>query len=96
MIGEQSLNDNLIARLRSRRAIVLAKIYLCLVPGFIFLLIFSYYPFFSAFFYSLFKWDGANLSYIGFQNFINIASDERLVPSIVNISILTGLSLIHI
>ena len=96
MIGKQSLNENLIARLRRRRAIVLAKIYLCLIPGFIFLLIFSYYPFFSAFFYSLYKWDGANLSYIGFQNFINIASDERLIPSIVNISILTGTSIIYL
>ena len=31
-----------------------------------------------------------------FQNFINIASDERLIPSIVNISILTGTSIIYL
>ena len=80
MIGKQSLNDKLIARLRRRRAIVLAKIYLCLIPIFIFLLIFIFFPFFSAFFYSLYKWDGANLSYIGFQNFINIASTKDLFP----------------
>ncbi len=77
------------ARPKSGRALKNMPIYLCLLPGLLFLFVFSYYPFFSAFYFSLFKWDGVNSAYIGIQNFINISHDDRLVPAVKNIVILT-------
>jgi len=44
MIGKQSLNDKLIARLRRRRAIVLTKIYLCSLVLFSILFRGIYFP----------------------------------------------------
>ena len=81
---------NVRARPKSGRTLNNIAIYLCLLPGLLFLFIFSYYPFFSAFYFSLFKWDGVNSAYIGLQNFISIASDDRLFPAIKNIVILTA------
>ena len=77
------------ARPTSGRARNNFPIYLCLLPGLLFLFVFSYYPFFSAFYFSLFQWDGVNSSYIGLKNFASIAGDDRLFPAIKNIVILT-------
>mgnify|MGYP003322536209 CR=1 FL=1 len=86
----QKKRPNNTARPKSGRALKNMPIYLCLLPGLLFLFVFSYYPFFSAFYFSLFKWDGVNSAYIGIQNFINIANDDRLFPAIKNIVILTA------
>ena len=85
----QKRKPNNRARPKSGRALKNMPIYLCLLPGLLFLFVFSYYPFFSAFYFSLFKWDGVNSAYIGIQNFINISHDDRLVPAVKNIVILT-------
>ena len=85
----QKRRPNNTARSKSGRAVTNMPIYLCLLPGLLFLFVFSYYPFFSAFYFSLFKWDGVNSAYIGIQNFINISHDDRLVPAVKNIVILT-------
>ena len=85
----QKRKPNNRARPKSGRALKNMPIYLCLLPGVLFLFVFSYYPFFSAFYFSLFKWDGVNSAYIGIQNFINISHDDRLVPAVKNIVILT-------
>ena len=81
----QKRKPNNRARPKSGRALKIMPIYLCLLPGLLFLFVFSYYPFFSAFYFSLFKWDGVNSAYIGIQNFINISHDDRLVPAVKNI-----------
>ncbi len=78
------------ARRRRRRALNKFPVYLCLIPALIFLVVFSYYPFFSAFYHSLFKWDGVNSTFVGFKHFVDLASDERLGPSVKNIFILTS------
>ena len=85
----QKRKPNNRARPKSGRALKNMPIYLCLLPGLLFLFVFSYYPFFSAFYFSLFKWDGVNSAFIGIQNFINISHDDRLVPAVKNIVILT-------
>ena len=85
----QKRKPNNRARPKLGRALNNMPIYLCLLPGLLFLFVFSYYPFFSAFYFSLFKWDGVNSAFIGIQNFINISHDDRLVPAVKNIVILT-------
>lgn len=77
------------ARLQNRRAVVKWGIYLFILPTLLLLVVFNYYPFFSAFYHSLFDWDGVNTRYIGLQNFQNIFKDEILVASVPNILILT-------
>ena len=86
-LQKRRLNNR--ARPKSGRALKNMPIYLCLLPGLLFLFVFSYYPFFSAFYFSLFKWDGVNSAYIGIQNFVNIIHDDRLAPAVKNIFILT-------
>jgi raffinose/stachyose/melibiose transport system permease protein len=46
-------------------------------PAFVFFLIFRFIPALSAFYVSLFKWDGiGKMTFIGIQNWINIFSDQ--------------------
>jgi ABC-type sugar transport system permease subunit len=66
-------------------------IYLYVLPAFLLLGFFSYYPFLSAFYHSLFDWDGVNDKFIGLQNFANMLHDDVLAASVPNILILTGM-----
>jgi raffinose/stachyose/melibiose transport system permease protein len=79
------------ARRPNRRAAVKWGIYLFILPTFLLLVVFNYYPFFSAFYHSLFDWDGTNARFIGLQNFQTIFSDEILAAAAPNIIILTGM-----
>lgn len=66
-------------------------IYLFLVPAFVLLSLFCYYPFFSAFYHSLFDWDGVNTRFVGLGNFQAMFGDEVLAASLPNIAILTAM-----
>ena len=62
---------------------------LWLAPGLILILMFSYYPLFSAFYYSLTDWNGKLASFIGFANFTELFSDTIFLNSIKTTLILT-------
>jgi len=70
--------------------------YLLLLPTFLLLLIFNYYPAFSAIYHSFFDWDGANfIRFTGLNNFINLLFNDPTIPlSFLNILKLTITSLI--
>jgi len=70
--------------------------YLLLLPTFLLLLIFNYYPAFSAIYHSFFDWDGANfIRFTGLNNFINLLFNDPTIPlSFLNILKLTIASLI--
>jgi raffinose/stachyose/melibiose transport system permease protein len=72
-----------------RRAAIHWGVYLFLIPTFLLLILFNYYPFFSAFYHSLYDWDGQNTRYVGLDNFESILDDEVLAASVPNIAILT-------
>ena len=64
--------------------------FLMIIPTFIFLGIFKYYPSFSALYYSLTDWDGfAEPNFIGLQNFIRLFQDEVFLTSFKNAAIWT-------
>lgn len=71
---------------------------LFLVPSFLFLILFYYYPVFSAVQHSFYQWDGVHQKFIGMQNFVRMFQDEWFINSLSNIVILLivrlGLSLI--
>jgi raffinose/stachyose/melibiose transport system permease protein len=69
--------------------------YLLLLPTFLLLLTFNYYPAISAIYHSLFDWDGANfIRYAGLGNFINMFQDPTIPLSFLNTLKLTIASLI--
>jgi raffinose/stachyose/melibiose transport system permease protein len=64
--------------------------YLLLLPTFLLILIFNYYPAGSALYHSLFEWNGANLKqFTGLNNFVQMASDKTLWQSFGNLVQLT-------
>jgi len=55
-----------------------ARLYLFLLPTFVFIGLFSYYPSFSALYHSFFLWNGTNIKeYIGLANFIRIFLEDK-------------------
>lgn len=70
-------------------------IYVALIPTFLFLSVFMYFPFFNAFYRSFFNWNGAKLSeFIGFGNFIHVFTEEPLFwPAVSRMLILTAADL---
>lgn len=63
--------------------------YLFLIPAFIFLIVFNYYPAGNALYHSFFAWDGVSYEkFIGFENYINMLSDPALIQSTKNLFIL--------
>lgn len=79
------------ARPKKRRAVVQWGVYLFIIPTFLLLVAFSYFPFFSAFYHSLFDWDGSNSRFVGLGNFQAMAGDEMLLASVPNILFLTAI-----
>ena len=64
--------------------------YLWLVPTFVLLFIFNYYPAGSALYHSLFQWNGANIKiWVGFSNFGELWHDTLWWDSFANLLILT-------
>jgi ABC-type sugar transport system permease subunit len=69
----------------------LGPIYLFLVPTFAFLLIFTYYPIFSAFLHSFYRWDGVRSQFIGLENFRNLFTvDTQFRIAVPNVLKLTA------
>ena len=55
-----------------------ARMYLFILPTFLFIGLFSYYPSFSAIYHSFFRWNGSNINeFIGFQNFVRMFLTDR-------------------
>ena len=59
------------------------------MPSLVLVLLFNYYPVVSAFYHSLFNWDGVNASFIGLGNFQAMPQDDALMASIPHIIVLT-------
>ncbi len=59
-------------------------IYLFLLPTFLFVAIFNYYPILSAVFHAFTEWDGVNVRFNGFENFASMVKDDALIASISN------------
>jgi raffinose/stachyose/melibiose transport system permease protein len=91
--GTISSNEVVVRRPR-RRATIQWGVYPYIVPAILLLCLFSYFPFVSAFYHSLFDWDGVNTHFVGLQNFVNMLHDEALMSSIPNILILTTMAVI--
>jgi raffinose/stachyose/melibiose transport system permease protein len=78
-----------------RRIFRSRECYLLLVPTFLLLGIFNYYPAVSAIYHSFFSWNGANVQvFNGFQNFIDLFTDQDFLVSIVNVCKITVISIL--
>lgn len=63
---------------------------LMVIPTFIFLGIFKYFPSFSSFYYALTDWDGFTApNFIGVENFVRLFQDEVFLTSFKNVTIWT-------
>ncbi len=62
---------------------------LWILPGMLLILVFSYYPLFSAFYYSLTDWNGKLAEFIAFDNFKELFQDTIFLNSIKTAVILT-------
>ncbi|HEY62968.1 MAG TPA: sugar ABC transporter permease [Caldilineae bacterium] len=68
--------------------------YLLLLPTFTLIILFNYYPAFSALYHSFFIWNGANFKkFTGFNNFILMAQDPTIWLSLANMVKLTLVAL---
>ncbi|HEY0826946.1 MAG TPA: sugar ABC transporter permease [Bacilli bacterium] len=63
--------------------------YLFLVPSFLFVFTFMYYPILTALIHSFTRWNLASTQWIGLDNFIRIFSDQMIITSIINQIIFT-------
>ena len=64
-------------------------LYLFLLPTFLFLIVFQYYPALSALYHAFTKWNGAGISeWVGLANFENMLSDRILQISIKNMLVI--------
>ena len=65
-------------------------IYLFMVPTFILLLTFTYYPVISALVHSVFRWDGVNAKFVGLAHFRQMLTvDRAFITSLGNVVRLT-------
>lgn len=80
---------------RSRRRYNWLSGYGMLVPAFILMLLFSYYPPIAAIVFSFSHWDGFNPpQFIGLQNYINVFSDKIFWISMAHLGIWSAIKLI--
>jgi raffinose/stachyose/melibiose transport system permease protein len=63
--------------------------YLFLLPSFLFIVAFLYYPIGSALFYGLTDWNLASWKFIGFDNYVHLLQDPTILMSLRNQGILT-------
>lgn len=69
--------------------------YLLILPTFLLILIFNYYPAASALYHSFFDWNGANVNkFSGLNNFVTMAHDAILWQSFGNLVKLTLISVV--
>ena len=72
-------------------------LYLFLVPSFLFILTFRYYPAFSAIYHSFTRWNGSGVAaWTGLENFRLMLSDVVLWASFENILIILAASIIKV
>lgn len=76
-------------RTSGRRVRMPIGVYLFIAPSILLLIVFSYYPIFSAFYHSLYEWDGVNAQFVGFGNFKAMLSDDALAVSVPHVLALT-------
>ncbi|MCY0898655.1 MAG: PQQ-binding-like beta-propeller repeat protein [Firmicutes bacterium] len=63
--------------------------YIMLIPTFVLLLLFNYYPAISGLYHSLYRWNpGAESYFVGFHNFVMMARDPFLLVGIPHILIM--------
>lgn len=62
---------------------------LWILPGILLILVFSYYPLFSAFYYSLTDWNGKLAEFVFFDNFAELFQDQLFLNSIITAVVLT-------
>jgi len=69
--------------------------YLFIIPTFLLISIFNYYPIFSAFYHAFFRWDGVNTpTFIGLGHFRELFTvDRAFLTSLPNMAKLGGFSL---
>ncbi|MGI6379467.1 MAG: carbohydrate ABC transporter permease [Anaerolineae bacterium] len=69
--------------------------YLFLLPTFVLLAMFNYWPALSALYHSFFQWNGANFKeWYGIQNFIQIFQDSVMRTAFKNMFIISGFGLV--
>ena len=74
---------------QARDGLKVWHLYLFLLPTFIFLIIFQYYPAFSALYHAFTEWNGAGISeWVGLQNFADMRTDRILRNSVKNMAII--------
>ena len=77
------------ARVQRKRLVPAHLLYI--LPTFAFLIVFMYYPAFSAIYHSFFVWDGATTAkFTGLDNFIQMAEDPVIRKSFLNVFKLTA------
>ena len=64
-------------------------LYLLTVPSYLLVIVFVYLPVSTAGYYSFFQWDGVTSYWLGFNNYIDFASDAALYNSVWNMVRLT-------
>jgi raffinose/stachyose/melibiose transport system permease protein len=67
-----------------------APLYLIVLPTFLFLAVFFYYPALSGFVYSFTYWDVKQVTWAGLDNYERLFQDRRLLGSVVNLVKITG------
>ena len=72
-----------------------ATVYLFLVPTFLLLTIFTFYPIFSAFYHSFFRWSGLTTEFVGLANYREMfVVDRAFQASVPNVLKLTAFRVI--
>jgi ABC-type sugar transport system permease subunit len=69
-------------------------LYLLILPTFVLLFLFSYYPVVSGLFHAFYRWDGYSADYIGLENFRRFFNDPALLQSVKNVFYLLVFSLV--
>ncbi len=65
-------------------------IYIFLIPTFLLLAVFTFYPIVSAFWHSFYRWDGINSQFVGMENFVQMfTADRAFIASLPNVALLT-------
>ena len=89
MGGGAGLAAGILPRGRPRLRSGTKLAYLFILPTFVFILLFSYYPAFSAIYHSFTDWNGSTANLVGFQNYQSLLSDPEFTASVPNILKLT-------
>ena len=69
-------------------------LYMIILPSFLLLALFSYYPALSGLFHAFYRWDGFSSTYIGLENFERFFADPAIVQSFRNVFFLLVFALV--